>query len=213
MTFDDLKPTCAWIAERIDAFVDDDPDLSVQERDAVGRHLDGCAACRAEVDAARRIASELHAFERADVPASVVERAERAIASPGSHTPATPRTHRLRSILAWAPAAVAAAGLAGLIATARWSDVPRTEPIGGDTIAIERAAAETVLALGYVNKYARYTGRIVEDDVIGKRVIGTMERAIESSQQDVIDRDVTPPIKRAMEKSGIIETKPGDRRS
>lgn len=216
MTFDDRNVSCAWTAARIDAFVDGDASdgFPPAEREAVERHVETCAACRARLGAAVRIAAELRALGTFDVPDAVIARAEE-ILDAENPTPVrvAARPRRINPGLSWVPAAVAAAAVAVMILTAHWSQPPRTEPaMDAQTAEVQRAARETALALSYVTRYARYTGRIVEDDVIEKRVIGTMERAIESSRDDV-DDSVTPTIRRAMEKSGIIETKSGGRRS
>ncbi|HEX5133467.1 MAG TPA: zf-HC2 domain-containing protein [Candidatus Krumholzibacteria bacterium] len=210
MPFDASRVTCAWVEERIDAFLDgDDGGLAHAERDAVETHAATCPACAREVAMAARVLAGLRAFPNHPVPASVLAAAERAIAEPPRIVAApAPARSRFR-IVDWLPATLAAAALVALVATARWSPAPtpRADLAGAG---VAEAARETVLALSYLNRYARMTGEIVTDEILEKHLVGTVERTLDN---EVFDGSIVPPLRRAVEKSGIVETKPPHERS
>ncbi|HEU4364288.1 MAG TPA: zf-HC2 domain-containing protein [Candidatus Krumholzibacteria bacterium] len=203
MPFDDTVITCPWVRERVDDYVDGaDGGLAPEERAAVARHAGACASCRAEIDAADAVLRELRAFPLFEAPDAVIAGAQSALA--GERVLLFPgRSRGPAAIARWIPAAAAAAAIIALVATARWSDPVRTARGSLAEARVERAARETFFALSYVNRYARMTGRIVTTDVIEKRLVGTMERAVD---REVMDRGVTPPLRRAMGRSGIVET-------
>jgi len=100
--------------------------------------------------------------------------------------------------------------LVALVATARWTSPVTTVSSGLAEARVERAARETVFALSYVSRCARMTGEIVADEVLEKRVAGTVGRAIDAG---VVEHGLNPPLRRAMKKSGLVETKPVHERS
>lgn len=202
----DTPVDCTWVRERIDDFVDgSDGDLTAAERAAVARHTSACSACRTEIDAAAAILRELRAFPTHEAPAALVAAAEAAIEGEGVLAP-----RRAAGALRWIPSLAAAAALVALVATARWSGPAPTESIGLSEARVERAAREAMFALSYVNRYARMTGRIVADEVLEKRLMGTMGRALD---HEVIDQGIAPPLRRALQKSGFVETLPPHERS
>jgi anti-sigma factor RsiW len=180
MSFGEL--TCDWVLEHVDDYIDDDGALSAAQRDAVDRHAAHCAACQDEIRAARAVVQTLRGIPQVPVPASVIDAAERAIQPAVCVVPmVAPRPRAIR----WVPSIVAAAALVAVIATAQWTPRTPPEPLASEA-QVEAAARETLLALSYVNHSARRTGDILTREVLN----GTL-----------------PPIRRAMEKSGIVETK------
>jgi len=209
MTLDDAA-TCAWVRERVEDYVDaPDGGLSPLERAAIARHSAGCAACRAEVDTARALLQELRAMPEYAVPESVIATAQAALAEPRAVIRLLPVRTPSRAVR-WAPAALAAAAVVLLVVTARWSGPVATEPSALADARVERATRETMLALSYVSHYTRMTGEIVAAEIMEKRVIGTVEKAID---RGVIDRALAPPLRRAMRNSDFVETNPARERS
>ncbi len=172
------EPSCDWVLDRLDAFVDGvESDLSDDERLAVASHLESCASCAREFALAERVRDELRGMAIPSAPPSVVDRAERAAASAGSNVVALRPRARARR---WLP--VAAAAL--VLVSAVWVERDRRR---AHELAVEEAAREAGVAFAYFNKYARRTGVIVEDEVIEQRLLA--------------------PVERAIQKSGVIETK------
>ena len=79
-----------------------------------------------------------------------------------------------------------AAAAALLLISAVWVERDRRR---ANELAVEQAARDAGVAFAYFNKYARRAGNIVEDEVIEQRLVAPMEKA--------------------MEKSGVRETKAG----
>jgi predicted anti-sigma-YlaC factor YlaD len=163
---------CEWVQERLDAFLDGaDSDLTASESERVARHLASCAECGGQSSLAQRVRAGLRGLEMTAAPAGVIERAQREIASPRGRVVALRPRAGLRR---WA---VAAAAL--LLIAATW--IERDRRAAAERIAIEEAAREAALAFAYVNKYAQRTGDIVEGEVIGRRLLGPMEKVIEKT--------------------------------
>jgi anti-sigma factor RsiW len=171
---------CEWIRDRIDAYVDGiESDLPAAEHAAIARHASACDACAQEIAFARRVRDELRSLAIPSAPPSVVARAQTQAESPRARVvPLRPRLFARR----WIPAVAAAA----LLVAALWVESDRRR--AAHDVAVENAARETALAFSYLNKYARRTGTIVEDDVIERRLLA--------------------PVEKAIEKSGVTETKP-----
>ncbi|MCI0452977.1 MAG: anti-sigma factor [Candidatus Latescibacteria bacterium] len=172
---------CEWVREHLDAFLDGaDSDLAAGDSERVARHLASCAECRAESAFAQRVRAGLRGMEMTAAPAAVIERAEREIGSTRGRVVALRPRGGMRR---WAPAIAAAAVL---VVVATWSE--RSRRAQAERVAVEQAAREAAVAFAYLNKYAQRTGDIVEADVIGRRFVA--------------------PVEKAMEKTGVAETKP-----
>ena len=175
---------CEWVSDRIDAFIDGaDSELSDADRRRVAGHLESCDACARELALLEYVRDGLRGMDFSSAPESVVERAALSLQAPTNvvrlHPRRRPRPAR------WVPAAVAAALL---VAAVFLESDRRSRQAASSPEAIATAARDAALAFAYVNKYARRTGAIVEDEVIKQRLVAPMEKA--------------------MEKSGVAETKP-----
>lgn len=206
----DDRVTCAWVRERVEDYVDaPDGGLPPRERTAVARHSAGCAACRAEIETARALLQELRSMPEYPVPESVIAAARAELDGPRDVVRLRP-SRGTAVWLRWAPAALAAAAVALVVTTARWSGPVATEPSALTDAEVERAARETMLALSYVGHYTRMTGEIVADQIMDKRVIGTVEKALDDG---VINRGLTPPLRRVIRNRDFVETNPAHERS
>jgi len=203
------RSDCTWVRRHIDEYIDGvDGGLTPDEQSAIARHATVCAACRTEIDAARAVLRELRALPVLDVPAAVIAAAEASLSAAGDLRK-RPRITRM-PVLRWIPAAAAAAAVLVVLATARWSAPIRVESSGLAEARVERAAREAVLALSYVGRYTRMTETIMEDEILERRVLGTVERVLDES---ILERGLEPPLRRAVRKSGFVETNPGHERS
>lgn len=175
----DMHPGCDWVRDRVDLYVDRAPEsLDDGERALVARHAAGCAACARDIEMAARIRNELRSLPAPALAADVIARAEREIAGV---VPIGPRRSPRRWAVAVAAAAVAGVATVALLRPA--GDTIDTAATAPDAQAVEMAARDAALALAYVGKYTRRTGHIVE-------------------------HEVEESMRRALERSGMIETKP-----
>jgi anti-sigma factor RsiW len=164
-------PDCEWVLERLDAFVDDELDAAGHA--AVTAHCATCSACTRELEMAVRVRDTLRGMPAFETPARVVDAAERETRAGASNVvswPARPGVRRLRT------AAVLAAALIVIVAGARLLDRQLTAHERQVSEAdVRRASAELALAFGYVS---RYSDGVVREDVMEKRVMPHIERAI-----------------------------------
>ena len=178
---------CPWTLERIDAFLDDE--LDAVERARVLEHVHRCARCADELALAGRVLAELRSLPAFEAPECVVEAAARAAneiaPDPGARVTALPR--RRGGVRRAIPAVAAALVLA---ATALWfvtrqhddRDLARA---GITDAQVKEATAQLALAFGYVDKYSEHAAAIVRDDVIERRVLPRVERAMRKAGLDV----------------------------
>ena len=175
---------CSWTHERIDAFLDDELDAS--ERARFLEHVSGCAHCADELALAGRVLSELRSLPAFDAPEHVVEAAARAAVAPTPRTNVIalprPRAGAHHAVPAVAAALVLAATLVWLAAHQRNLD---RAPADITDAEVREATAELALAFGYVDKYSEHAVAIVRDDVIEKRVVPRVERAMRRAGRNV----------------------------
>jgi hypothetical protein len=168
------KP-CEWALDRIEPYLDGEIDDG--ERTAFEAHCVSCADCARELSLGIRLRRELRSLKIFDVPPGVIERAASEIATASSNVVPlrTSRPHR-RIVLP----AIAAAILA-VVATL-WFTSERRQYGGYTQQDIERAHAEMALAFSYVD---RYSDGVVREEVIQKRVVPSIERAIRENESNV----------------------------
>lgn len=163
----DLKLRCQWTLDRIEPYLDGDIDAA--ERAAFETHCAGCAGCAREVSLAIRIRRELRSLPVFDAPLDVIERSSREIATASPNVVPLRAARRRRLVLPALAAAIIA------VAAALWFTNERRQYDGYSVAEIERARAEMALAFGYVD---RYSDGVVREDVIEKRVVPRIERAM-----------------------------------
>lgn len=179
---------CEWVRDRIDAFVDGaESDLSGAERRRIANHLESCRECARELAMAERVRDGLHEMTISTAPPSVVERAERDIGPALGPNKVVRLRGRVRPRVASRVSVAVAAAL--LVAAMFLASERRGREVASSPAEVEAAARDAAIAFAYVNKYARRAGAIVEDEVVKQRLLAPMAKAIE--------------------KSGVVETKPG----
>lgn len=176
---DELR-ACEWVRDHLDAFVDtEESEFSADDRRHIALHVAACAACADELLWATRVRAGLRDLAVPSAPRTVVERAAREITAGRNNViRLRPRIGAVR----W----VTVAAVLALLATAVWIEGGRRR--AAEQVAVEQATRDATIAFSYLNKYARRTGHIVEQEVIEQRLM--------------------VPVERAMKKSGVAETKP-----
>ncbi len=175
---------CSGVEELLEAHLDGD--LEAPERQRVERHLEGCTACRRQLELAGVVRDELRALPSFDTPPAVIEsvletaRAEERAA--GGRNPARVAgpwswwtSGRLVGAGLLAAAALAAAvfvpwqrsgSAASVVATAASPAESEVAEPPFDEARVRQAAAEARLALAYVSRASRRTGRELRDELI-----------------------------------------------
>lgn len=177
------EPSCEWVREHLDALIDDEFE-STPQREAFAHHVASCDACARELAWARRVRAELRALQFGSAPAAAVARAQTEIdARPAAVVPLRPKARLLRGLSAVAAAVVIIAALT----------IAEQRRRAAQEVAVEQAARDAAIAFAYVGKYTRRAGEIVESEVIEQRLL--------------------VPVGKAMEKSGVTETKSAAGRS
>ena len=197
---------CTTIRDRIDAFVDGE--LEPGERRALETHCAHCESCARELRAAVDIRDALRALPVLTVPRRVIDAAERDVRIPHIvPMPARRAAHR------YVPAIAAA--LAVIVAGAWFVSSQRnSSPAPGYSDAeIRRASEEMALAFSYVDRYSTEAAELLSDDVLGKRVLPRIERAITTSGEAAVHDALVPGLKRAVRESGLDVTSPSQTRS
>lgn len=166
---------CEWAREHMEPYLD--VELPEAERAAFESHCRSCAACARELSLAIRIRAGLRSLPVFAVPAHVVEQSAREIQAASSNViPLRARELRRRFALP----AIAAAVL--VVAAALWLGTARRQPAGYSEAEIREARAGMAMAFGYVDRYSR---GVVGEDVLEKRVVPRIERAVRRDETDV----------------------------
>ncbi|HET6463221.1 MAG TPA: zf-HC2 domain-containing protein [Candidatus Krumholzibacteria bacterium] len=170
------KPNCEWVLERVDAFVDGE--LGEGERAAVTAHCASCGECTRELDLAIRVRRELLALPSFKPPTHVIDTAEREADAVATNVIPI-ATHRRRRVAARMAAALAAAAVV-VVGAIVWQHTRQPQYSEAD---VRRATAEIAMAFGYVD---RYSDGVVREDVLEKRVMPRIERALsrDNAKQD-----------------------------
>lgn len=200
-----LETTCEVIRDRIDAFVDDE--LNDVERNAVRDHCARCVACEDELALALRVRDELRALPVLGAPQRVIDAAGRTIRAPRV-VPFPVRRARRRLLPAMAAALAVVAAAAWFIAERRTPAAPAYSDAE-----IRQARDEMELAFRYVDHYSAQTARIIQVDIMEKRVTPRVERALVTSGEAAVRDALMPGLKRAVRESGSGVTSPAPERS
>lgn len=161
-------PTCIRVEGLLEAYVDGE--LRGGERSHVKEHLHGCEACRRQHALAVALQTELRALPEMDAPRAVIDGVlERAR---GEHAERRRVWWRSwRSVPSWAPLAAAGVALAVALPLIRPPDSVDPTVARADPAAVQLAAEQARLALGYVSRASRRTGLEIRDGVIGQRLV------------------------------------------
>lgn len=203
---------CAWVLDRIDAYLDGaEAGLGATESRRVETHVAGCAGCARELAFARQCRDELRELPRFDPPQRVIDEAARESAREAAReslAAAIPLRRHVQ-LPRWTVAVAAALSIAA--AGLWWSRAHETSV--EDTAAVEEASFEAAVAFAYVGKYTDRTRHLIRDDVIGLRIVLPMHRAFSASREAVIDDALVPGMRRAIDESGLGATSEPHQRS
>jgi anti-sigma factor RsiW len=150
---------CDGVLNRLDAWIDGDLDRA--EAIGIEAHLERCPACQAERRLAEQMLTELRAMPDFGVPERVLQAVERKTRPRWVETIRSSLPSEVRRRL---PAAAAfAAVVLAVVLVAPWDW--RRGPEYSDE-EIQRAAAETRLALAYIGSITRRAERRVKEKVL-----------------------------------------------
>jgi anti-sigma factor RsiW len=162
---------CEWTLEYIEPYLDGEMDAG--ERAGFEAHCVVCASCARELSFAIRIRRELRSLPPLGAPERVVEAAAREVIESKIVPLTVARTRRNYAL----PALAAAIALVAAV----WFGIHERRPEYSEA-EIRRASAEMALAFRYVD---RYSDGVVRDDVMEKRVVPHIERALREAGLDV----------------------------
>jgi anti-sigma factor (TIGR02949 family) len=171
------NPGCEWVLENLDAFIDHE--LGEAGHTAVTAHCAHCASCTRELDMAIRVRKLLRSMPAFAAPPSVIDAAEREMQAGASNVVALPARRARRTLRT--VALVAAALIIVIVGVWMVEKRRQQSPSEAD---VRKASAQLALAFDYVG---RYSNGVVRDDVMEKRVLPHIERAIKA------DGTVTSP--------------------
>ena len=181
MTESDPGATCAWVRDRIEAYLDGD--LTANDVSKIASHLSGCDGCADELALATRLREDLRNLPRRRCPDKVVEavlgHAEKGFrGKEGSRRPVgfSPRHRRF-----WYPAAAAAAAAVIALVAGVWllhRPQKRAPTPSSDELA--RAEEQVKWTLGYIGVIGHRSAFAVRDDVIGPRVVCPLENVLDT---------------------------------
>jgi len=144
-----------------------DGDLTPEESERLRRHLEGCAACAAELALARQVQAGLRALPQPDCPPQLIARVVEA--GRGEVVPFPSRVRALRNRFA-AAAAVAALAVGGW-ALFLHSQLLQQRAEARQARQVAEATREARLAFAYIGKATRKAGLDVRDEVLQKRLV------------------------------------------
>ena len=172
MSWPNEERPCAWVRERIDAFLDGD--LSPEEASLTDAHINRCRNCAHELEMAQRVVRSLRALPEMHCPDRVVDAVY-------DHVGAAQRTWVDRWLAwLWKPAIVGVAAAALLIVTTMVGLQWKT-PSQVSAEEIKQAEVDAKLALALVTQVSKRATSTVREDVLEERVAVPMMRVLEQS--------------------------------
>jgi anti-sigma factor RsiW len=160
-----------------------DGDLTPAESARLQAHLDGCAACAAELALAGRVQAGLRTLPQPDCPPELLARvvaAGRGEIVPFPSRARTLRTVRGRIAAAAAVAALAVGGGSLFVHLQQRAEIRQTQDAQ-----IAEATREARFALAYIGRATRKTGLDVRDEVLQKRLVVPATRTLSLSLNDL----------------------------
>jgi anti-sigma factor (TIGR02949 family) len=176
---------CDWVLDRIDPFVDGD--LPDTEALTLSRHADTCSICAEEITLAQSLQEVLNELPTPVIPVDLTARVFTQIElEERERSRAKWRTILDRfKMPAWRPAIGVLAIILVVLAGSRfwpWGqennmELPAEAALTQQDLALAEEQAKWALA--YISDIGLRTGKTVRDDVIGRRIVGTLTRSVE----------------------------------
>lgn len=157
-----------------------DGDLTPEESARLRRHLEGCAACAAELALAGRVQAGLRALPQPDCPPELLARVLETGRGEVVAFPARVRTFRNRFAAAAAVAALAVGGGSLFLHLQQ-----RAETRQAQAAQVAEATREARLAFAYIGKATRKAGLDVRDEVLQKRLVAPAAQALSRLSNDL----------------------------
>lgn len=192
MNVHDDTTRCEWALDSIEAYLDGE--LTDVDVAALESHLGECGGCRAELESARRVLSELRELPTERCPDGVTDRLYATIDADTTDR----RVNRLPAWLTFRrfgllrPALVGSLMLVVAI-SAVWIGVNNRS--SGDSPVyspeqVAQAEAELKWTMAFLGDVGRRAGYAVRDDAVGAHVVEPMRRVLHSGVDS--GADVTP---------------------
>lgn len=176
---------CDWVLDRIDPFLDGD--LPDTEALTLSRHADTCSICAEEITLAQSLQEVLNELPIPVIPVDLAARVFTQIEleeRQRSRAKWRPLLDRFK-IPTWRSAiGVLATILVFLAGGWFWTSDQETslQPSADAALTPEELALaeeQAKWALAYISDIGLRTGKTVRDDVIGRRIVGTLTRSVE----------------------------------
>lgn len=176
---------CAWFQDRVDAYLDGTLDTGDIAR--FDTHRNQCPGCDRELAYAGALLESLRALPRLAAPPSVMRRVQQAMRV--ESRPPAPLHARIAAWLDPVRSAVWRPATAVILATFVLMTVFSVRQQDPEKLAIDRyadteiqaAANEVLIAFAYVNRYSRYAGTLLRDDVMAARVLPHIAHALDET--------------------------------
>ncbi len=179
--------TCDEALDLLEPFLDGD--LTPEESARLQAHLEGCAACAAELALAGRVQAGLRALPQPDCPPELLARVVAAGRGEVGAFPAgvrTPRIVRGRIAAAAAIAAVAALAVGGGSLFLHLQHLQSLQQRAEARQAqVAEATREARFALAYIGRATRKAGLDVRDEVLQKRLVTPAARTLSRLSNDL----------------------------
>lgn len=188
-----LSPSCRWVDEALEAFVDGELEAAVEDR--VRTHVAGCRRCRESLGLAGRIRHEL-AELAVPCPDGVEEGLRRRLAA--RERPSWRQALRLLPIAA----TIAALAVLGVVLLLRSGEA---KP---DPAEIAAAEEQIRLALSYVGEVSLRSADVAVDEVLAGELAQTVEVVVRR-----LDRSLAAPVAEGTTRSEPSSERPSTART
>jgi anti-sigma factor (TIGR02949 family) len=163
-----------------------DGDLPPEESGRLRLHLEGCAACAAELDLAGRVQAGLRALPQPDCPPGLLARLAQTLETGRGEVVAFPSRARTTRHRVAAAAAVAALAVGGGSLFVHLQHLQQRAEIRQAQVAqLAEATREARFALAYIGRASRKAGLDVRDEVLQKRLVAPATRTLSRSLNDL----------------------------
>ena len=179
MNHSESQSPCAWMQERIDAYLDGE--LSPAESAAANLHLARCPVCAEELQLARQVAGSLRSLPAVRCPDSIPEAVRTRIAAASdAQWKANPWPWRHRWLEYFRRPAIVGLTTAVLFVVITGIVGNHREPSPEFTQAeIEQAESDAKLALAYLSRVTSRAEATLREDVLEQRVLEPIMRAVQ----------------------------------
>ncbi|GAB4316747.1 MAG: hypothetical protein Kow0074_04880 [Candidatus Zixiibacteriota bacterium] len=172
MNWPNHERPCAWIGERLEAFLDGD--LPPEETSVIESHLSQCRDCAHELSMAQRVSRSLRSLPAMACPDEVIEAVRR-------RTNAPHRSWLQRWRDAWRQPVLVGTAAAVMVILIAVLGIQWHQPSEVSAEEIEMAEIETRWAIAKVRQVGRKATMTLRDEVLDNRVAVPIRRSVLNS--------------------------------